>query len=280
MNDTDDWYEIERLEDRTWRITEAAIFHTYLVAGDERAVLFDAGIGVGDLRGVVDDLVDVPVTLVLTHSHWDHVGAAHQFDDVRIHDAERGAGGTVSGYQVAERYPIDFEGWAAQWDEAGGGFPDGFDPDDYEIPPASGVRPLEPGGTLDLGGHTLEVLHVPGHSPGHVAALDREAGALFASDVVHIEYSLYVHFGGCDVYAYVDTLGRLCELRDEGAFDTMYLGHNPPVSGGELAMLDDFHDGLREILAGEREYEPLDGELPGRRYEVAGREVLTKPDVA
>lgn len=280
MNDTDDWFEVERLGERTWRISEAVVFHTYLVAGDDRAVLFDAGLGVGDLRRMAESLVDVPVTLVLTHSHWDHVGAAHQFDDVRIHDGERGADGRVTAYQVADRFPIDFEGWAEQWREAGEGFPDGFDPDGYEIPPATGVEAVDPDEPVDLGGRTLELFHTPGHSPGHIAALDREAGTLFASDVVHIDYSLYVHFGGCDVHAYVDTLGRLCELRDAGAFETMYTGHNRPLEGEELSILEDFHEGIQAILAGELEYEPLEGDLPGRRYEVAGHEVLTKPDVS
>lgn len=279
MNDTDDWYEIEQLDERTWRITEAVVFHTYLVAGDDRAVLFDAGIGVGDLRSVVSDLVDVPVTLVLTHSHWDHIGAANQFDDVRIHDAEREAGGTVSTTQVAEQFPIDFPGWVTQWREADGEFPDGFDPDAYAIQPVADVDRIAPGRTVDLGDRTLEILHVPGHSPGHLAALDRDAGMLFASDVIHLDYSLYIHFGGCDVDAYVETLGTLRAMREAGAFETMYLGHCRPLAGDDLTMIDDFHDGLQAILAGERESDRLDGPLPGRRFEVAGHDVLTKPGI-
>lgn len=280
MNDTDDWFDVERLDERSWRISEGVVFHTYLLAGDDRAVLVDAALGVGDLRSVVEDLVDVPVTVLLTHSHWDHMGAAHQFDDVLIHDFERGADGRVTSHQVADVYPADFDGWAAQWRDADQEFPDGFDPDGYEIPPATGVEPVRPGATLDLGGRSLEIVHVPGHSPGLLGALDRDAGDLYASDVVHIDYSIYAHFGGCDLVAYEDTLAGLSELRHAGAFDTLYTGHNRPLSGDDLSLIDEFHDGVVAILADDLDYEPVDGELTGRRYEVAGQDVLTKPGVS
>jgi len=56
---------------------------------------------------MTESLVDVPLTVILTHSHWDHMGAAHQFDDVRIHAAELPPDGTVRWDYVADEFHID-----------------------------------------------------------------------------------------------------------------------------------------------------------------------------
>jgi glyoxylase-like metal-dependent hydrolase (beta-lactamase superfamily II) len=279
MNDTDDWFDVEQLANDSWRVSEATFFNDYLLAGEDRALLLDASVGVGDLRTVVDDLVDVPVTVVLTHSHWDHVGAAHQFDDVRIHDAERPSDGAVRWDYVADEFHIDLEGWMDSWLERGQEFPDGFDPDSYEIKPVPDVGTVADGEVVDLGGRELELLHLPGHAPGHVGALDRDRGDLYGGDVVHIHQDLYIHFGGCDIHDYIDTFARLRELRDDGAFDTLYTAHNPPLSGEDLSLLDEYYEGLRAILADELPYEHNGEEPPGRVYEIAGNEVVTKLDV-
>lgn len=278
MNATDDWYEIESLTDHSWRLAEGVLFGTYLVEGADRALLIDAGGGAGDLRSTVESLVDVPVTLLLTHSHWDHIGAAHQFDDVRIHPRERTDDGRVTTDVVTDDFGYGPGDWIDDWRGAGREFPDGFDPDGFTVEPATGVEPVEPGETIDLGGRALELVHVPGHSPGQLAALDRDDGVLYGGDVLHNEHALYVHFEGCDLRSYVDTFARLRDLRDGGAFDTLYVSHAAPLSGDELSLLDEFHEGLEEILAGEREGDLVDDYPPARRYEVAGKDVLTKPD--
>ncbi|WP_254536489.1 MBL fold metallo-hydrolase [Halomarina litorea] len=279
MNDTDDWFDVRELSDRTWRVSEATYFNDYLVAGEDRALLVDASVGVGDLRAMADELVDVPVTLLLTHSHWDHVGGATQFDDVRIHEAELPPNGTVRWDYVADTFHVHLDEWLDAFREGGGQFPDGFDPTSHEIRPVPDVSVAADGETVDLGGRKLELLHLPGHSPGQLGVLDRERGDLYGGDVLHLRRDLYAHFGGGDLGAYADTFARLRALRDEGAFDTLYTAHNRPVSGEDLSLLDDYHAGLRAILAGELSSRPNDGRPPGRVYDVAGHEVVTRPDV-
>ncbi|WP_254525753.1 MBL fold metallo-hydrolase [Natrinema caseinilyticum] len=280
MNDTDDWFDIEEISDNSWRISEATFFNDYLFAGEERALLLDASVGIGNLRAMVETLVDVPVTVVLTHSHWDHMGAAHQFDDVRVHNAELPSDGTVRSDYVAEEFHVDLSGWIDSWRDQGGQFPDGFDPENYEIQPASNITDVAEGEVVDIGNRELEFIHLPGHAPGQLGALDRERGDLYGGDVIHIQQNLYIHFGGCDIHDYVDTFARLRELRDEGVFDTLYTAHNPPMSGDELSLLDEYHEGLQAILADELPYRSNDERPPGRVYRIAGNEVITKPDVS
>ncbi len=274
MNSTDEWYDVEAIGDGSYRIAEGVIFGSYLLVGDERALLIDSGAGVGDLRGLIDGLVDVPVTLLASHAHWDHVGNAAQFDDVVADERERDGDRLVpSGLAYG---PAD---WVADWEAAGNSFPDGFDPRTFDVEPTTGVGTVSPGETIDIGGRELELFHVPGHSPGQLAVLDREAAVLYGADVVHNGHGLYVHFEGCDVRDYVNTFDRLIELRDDGGFETLYLSHARALAGDDLSLLEAFRDGLEAALDGELDYELIDEGVPVREYEIAGKTVLTKPDI-
>jgi glyoxylase-like metal-dependent hydrolase (beta-lactamase superfamily II) len=229
---------------------------------------------------IIADLVDVPVTLLLTHSHWDHIGAAHQFDDGRIHERERGPDGRVGIDTLSGEFVDRPAQFVERWRAEGGAFPDGFDPDAYAIEPATDVRALADGDRIDLGDRTLDVVHLPGHSPGHVGLLDREVGVLYGGDVVHGDHGLYAHFADCDLRDFAASFDRLVDLREAGAFDTLCTGHNPPIAGDDLDLLARLRDGLREILAGELELERVETVRgPAHRFEVGESAVLTEPSV-
>lgn len=279
MADTDDWFEVDRINDDTWRIGEAAVFNDYLFVGDERALVLDGSVGVGDLRTVVDDLVDVPVEMIPTHTHWDHIGCAHQFEDVRVHPIERTPDGGIDPYYVAEEFNFGPEDWLREFPAAGGEFPDGFDHEAFEIAPVDTVGTVEGGDVIDLGGRELELFHLPGHCPGQLGALDRGRGDLYAGDVLHLEHDLFLHFDGCDLEDNVASYGRIRDMKAEGVFDTLYTAHNRPLEGEDLSLIDEYHEAQQAILADELDWEHNDEHPPGRVYTVAGNEIITKPDV-
>lgn len=277
MNSTSDWYEVEELEGPNYRVSEGVVFNNYLVGGDDAAILIDAGIGFGDMASFVSEFCDRPVSLLLSHSHWDHMGAAYQFDDVRIDSREVTDGDRVVpknfGYTPAE--------FITEWQDAGRSLPDAFDPDSYELRPVEGVDVVSAGDTIDLGDRTVELIDAAGHSPGQVGVLDRDNGVLFGSDIIHNNYDLYVHFDGCDISTYLETLERVVELRDAGAFDTLYLAHSRPLAGDELTKLDLYLEAVRDIIAGDRVFEMVEessGEA--RRYDVGDHHIYTHPTLS
>lgn len=278
MNRTDEWYDVEAVTENGYRIVEGGGYGLFLAEGTDRSVVIDAGIGIGDLRGLVAELVETPVTLLLTHSHWDHIGSAARFDDVRVHETEIGPDGRVAidshSDQFVER-PAEFvEGWRADGNE----LPEGFDPSAYAIKPVEDPTPVAGGDGFELGDRRLETVHTPGHSPGHLALLDGEAGVLYGGDVVHRDAGLYVHLEGGDLRAYRETFARLAELRDDGAFDTLLTSHNPPFAGEELAVIDRLERGLERILDGEADPERVETDFgTADRYEFGESVVLTEP---
>lgn len=278
MNRTDEWYDVEHLLAETWRIIEGEAYGQYLVAGAERSLLIDAGIGVGDLRGLVTDLAGTPVSLLLTHWHWDHIGNAAQFadDGVYVHPADCDADGQVALDGRSDEFVDRPDRFVKRWRTRGNELPDEFDPDAYTIEPAEAPSPIEDGDRLELGDRTLEVVHTPGHSPGHVAVLDRDAGILYGGDVIHRDAGLYAHLQGCNLQAYRETFARLIDLRNTGAFEMLLTSHNPPLTGSELSILDRLEAALQRILDGVADGEHVETDWgPADKYEVDDSTILT-----
>ncbi len=276
MNATDDWYDVSRLAENSYHIDEGDGYGLFLIEGRDRSVVLDAGIGVGDLRGLASDLVDTPVTLVLTHTHWDHIGAASQFDDVLVGPAERPADGRVAIDTLTDEFvqrPAEF---ASQWLDAGNEFPDGFDPDAYAISPFD-ASPISFDRGIDLGDRTLEVYPLPGHSPGHLGVLDPETRVLYGGDVVHYDRGLLAIFEGGSLEAFAESFDRLGTLRDDDRFDVLATSHNEPISGDDLSLIDELRDGLDEVVAGKRAHEPVETKWgAARSYRVGESEILAR----
>ncbi len=136
------------IDEHTWVGTGhlSANESIYLIEGNEKAVLLDAGSKMTDLDKIVASITDKPVTLILTHVHPDHVGAAKFFPEVYINPADQPA--------FPQMAP-DFKGE---------------------------VKDLVDGEIIDLGGRQLEVVFTPGHSAGSTTFIDKEAGYGFSGD--------------------------------------------------------------------------------------------------
>lgn len=94
LRPADPWFAVEWLPGGIVRIWEPHMSrllraNMFLIAGRDRHLLVDAGMGVASLRTFLGPLLDRPVTLLLTHAHVDHVGSAAEFaDDIIMHPAE------------------------------------------------------------------------------------------------------------------------------------------------------------------------------------------------
>ena len=78
------WFQTHPIDDHCWAIDDHGIDVMYLLTGSEHALLIDTGMGIGDLAGLVKTLTDLPVWVVNTHGHVDHVSGNGQFRQVHI----------------------------------------------------------------------------------------------------------------------------------------------------------------------------------------------------
>jgi glyoxylase-like metal-dependent hydrolase (beta-lactamase superfamily II) len=234
----DDYYSIERIDDATWAIGEPRYAQqnlSFLIAGSERAVLFDAGPGLRELAPVVAGLTALPVTFVPSHLHYDHVGGARGFERVAMIDLPALRAQALDGVlrprfaqhlgalEGIEASPIEIDEWWA------------------------------PGSVVELGGRALEVWHTPGHTPESASLLDRARGLLFSGDYLY-PGELYAFLPGSSLADYGWTAERLAralpvDVGIHGAHGTD-LATSAPV----LALQDllDLQRALVEIRSGER----------------------------
>src|SRR5262245_38715803 len=85
--DLESWFVTVPVRRETWMLCEPGHVQSYLVAGDERAVLIDSGTGIAPIAPVARALTDSPIDLVLSHNHFDHVGGNRDFARIAIHPA-------------------------------------------------------------------------------------------------------------------------------------------------------------------------------------------------
>jgi glyoxylase-like metal-dependent hydrolase (beta-lactamase superfamily II) len=148
---------------------------SYLIEGNDRAILFDTGMGVGDIKTVVDELTMLPISVLNSHAHWDHIGGNWRFDQIMIHGAE--ADDLSRTRSLADKFPDNL---------LFGRLPTGIERKHLEVKASHATTLLSGGERIDLGGRILEIMHTPGHSPGGIVAVDHNNGIIFTTDVAYL----------------------------------------------------------------------------------------------
>ena len=179
----EDWYRIRPLSDGVTWIDEPHIHEFYRcniwhVRGRDRDMLVDSGMGVVPLRRWVPLVTERALDAVASHTHFDHIGAHHEFACRLCHEAEAHflENPTRAGI-LADPYVTD------------GIFttlpPQPYLSTAYEVRAAPATRLLVDADVIDLGDRHFEVIHTPGHSPGGIALWEAASGILFSGDIVY-----------------------------------------------------------------------------------------------
>ncbi|HEY4284616.1 MAG TPA: MBL fold metallo-hydrolase, partial [Chthoniobacterales bacterium] len=148
----------------------------------------------------------------------DHVGDNWQFNDVYGMDMEftrTSAKGSTADAQ-AEIAP----------GEICGELPQGFDPKSYATKPWHISHWLHDGDNLDLGGRTLEVISVPGHTPDSIALYDAKNGLLFTGDMFY-PGRIFLYRPETDLDAYLTSIKKMAALPH---VELLLPAHNVPVA--------------------------------------------------
>jgi len=240
------WFDIRQIGDGVFAFIEP--YHeeeviSYLVLGTEKAALIDTGMGIGNIQKEVEQLTDLPVIVVNTHAHTDHVGDNWRFDEVWIFDHEAEITRLTQGKSQANCAGLVSPGSYINP-------PPDFDPATYESRPSPMTRRLHHQETIDLGGRMLTVHHTPGETRGAICLLDSRDGLLFTGDTICAAMN-YVDPSDPDGVNYLKSMEYLVDLGDR--VKHLGPGHNEAYAPREL--LVNVRDALRKIIAGELEPE-------------------------
>lgn len=201
----DDWFTVDKVEEDTCIISEYRHWeetHCYLLSGTERSLLIDTGLGICNIHDVAARLTQKPISAVATHIHWDHIGGHSHFPDFYAHREELDwlNGSFPLSIETVREMVLD------RCDP-----PKEFDISAYTMFQGTPSRILSDGDTIDLGGRVIEVLHTPGHSPGHMCFWEEARGYLFTGDLVYKD-TLFAYYPSTDPGAYLASLERIAGL--------------------------------------------------------------------
>jgi glyoxylase-like metal-dependent hydrolase (beta-lactamase superfamily II) len=269
----DGWFTVYAVSPGVFAINEPRQYEgvtSFLVTGSHRAVLFDSGLGVAAIRDVVRRLTPLPVTVVNSHTHFDHVGGNREFEDVRNLDApysHASARGEVA--QSLAEYADE----TLSEHRVCGPLPPGVTSRAYRIPQWRISAHVQDGEVLDLGDRRLEVLRTPGHTPDSLCLLDRANGLLFSGDTYYTG-EIYLWSPETSVADYTASITNLAALEPD--LRMLLRAHGPAVAGPRRLL--ELQAALESIRSGNAQPEPAPEGRRSFRFEHFS--ILMGPSVA
>jgi glyoxylase-like metal-dependent hydrolase (beta-lactamase superfamily II) len=239
-------YKTKSIAPGTWAIEEKSPVSQglcYLLCGTAQALLIDTGFGFPGLKSAVESLTDLPVTVVNTHGHVDHIGGNHFFSNIWLHADDRETfamhsnmaytSSLMPGLAFVLKTPLRR-----------------FLTQVLTVPPGGEYHYFTDGQTFDLGGRTVVCIHTPGHTPGSCVFLDKKQRLLFSGDTVCAWGVLLEFRECCPPEVFLESMERLLAIQE--SFGTIWPGHHAfPIDKGYLA---EYREGAQEIVNGTAQF--------------------------
>jgi len=245
-----DLFKTEKVSQHITRIKTPFGVSMFIVQGSEKALLIDTGMGIGDLKGFVEQNVTTPYEVVLTHGHCDHAGGASQFEEVWLHPADF----TLEKRHATKEHRIS--------DVFNGPFPvpEGISEDDFVPQRTAPYKELDPSAVFRLGGCSVAFVEVPGHTRGCLVPLIREDGVMIIGDA--LGENTLMHFSeSTTVQTYQRSIERLLAVQDDYSLLIRFHG----AGASDHRILQDMYDLCKEIM------DHTDAAVPGNMMGVSGR---------
>lgn len=216
-------YEIIKIDNSTWRIEDNGV-RFFLLSGDDYSLLIDTGMNVKNVKAIAQSLTDKPIKLINTHADPDHIGANCEFSSFMMNTLE------LDNYNIYQKC-------------------------------TSQVIPVNDHEIINIGGRSLEVIFIPGHTPGSIALLDIERRVLFSGDTIQAG-NIFLFGPMRNIKTYLKSLERLNTLKDQ--FDFIYPSHANPVL--EPNIIEKLIEGTKAVIDNKLSYS--DASLFGQKIKV------------
>ncbi|WP_394748446.1 MBL fold metallo-hydrolase [Spongiimicrobium salis] len=236
------WFKVYEVGHNTYAIAEPFNFQeviSYLIIGKEMALLFDSGMGMASMAATVQELTQLPITVLNSHTHYDHIGGNYEFNTILAMNtsftkarAQHGLPHSFVQHEVRKN--------ALCLDKI-----KGLDTLNYHIKGFSITRFITDKTVIDLGNRKLEVLATPGHTPDAISVLDEENGYLWTGDTFY-EAPIWLFDEETDLKEYQKSIQKLSALHPK--LNKVFPAHNTPVA--EPIRLQELVAAFDEVLRG------------------------------
>lgn len=207
LNDT--WFTVQQIDTHTYAISEYGHWekvHSFLLLGNDKAVLIDTGLGIDNIKRITNQLTDLPIEVLTTHVHADHIGSHGEFEHIFVHEGDKdwlvnGIKG-LSIEQIRKDLSRDITIPT----------PKTFDSETYKPYQGEPTGLLHHGDVIELGNRRLVIYHTPGHSPGHLSIFDETNGYLFTGDLLYDETPIYAFYPSTNPVDLVNSLDKISKI--------------------------------------------------------------------
>ena len=225
----------------------------YVVEGEEKVCVIDTMNGFTDIKSYVRKFTDKPVIVVNTHGHPDHIFGNVYFDEAYLNPKDN---------ELADMFINDPR------------FIEACEKYGFKMPP---FKPVKEGDVIDLGGKTLEVYELPGHTQGGIVLQLKEDRVLFTGD--SINHHLWAMLDGClPLPEYIKALDRIMFLEDKA--DRILHGHARDFD--DISLIRCMREGLVEICEGKTQddmpYEYFGGTVKQHPFKLLEGKHYSQPD--
>ena len=252
-------YKANKLSPTIYQIVDASYTSMFLIVGQDKAALVDTGIGIRGLEEFIRTITDLPLTVILTHGHLDHAGGCVAFPEVYVHEKDMGFIADAKKEERAD-YTVNIFNMTYNIEKPEGAPEVRISQEDvmpYLLDTADRDKkyiPLRDGMVFDLGGVSLEIVEVPGHTQGSCCILFREERSILFGDACNTN-TLLEFENSTTISEYKKSLLRLKTYSDR--YDTVYLSHGDPII--DRSVLDDNIELCDAILTKTDDHEQMMG---------------------
>lgn len=219
--------KLTKLNDRVYLMDDDGNGTGYIVIGSKKCAVIDTMYGSENLYDIVRTLTDLPVFVINTHGHLDHIFGNIYFEEVYINEKD------MPTLKAHTSFP-EFKELCEKMNK--------------EMPE---LKFTKEGDTFDLGDLTLEIYDIPGHTPGGILVLCPELRILFTGD--SINRHSWLQLPGCpSIKEWIPSLERVNFLKEKAD----YILHGHAKGFDPISLMDDHLQGAREIAEGKTENDP------------------------
>lgn len=227
-------YYVTQILENAWRIYSPAGVFMDLIVGEDRALLWDTGYGMGNLHKAVRSITDKPLYIVNSHGHVDHSSGNALFDEsVYIHNLDMQLCEEHTGriFRTLALELVRSMSICGEEDILSCG----LSTETYLSQGTGKLRPVSEGHVFDLGKVHLQVIELPGHTMGSIGLIYEEKGILYAGDAVNDGLWLFLPEAS-NLTTYISTLYKIRKLNPSG----LVLSHEDGIT--RPAVLTDYID--------------------------------------
>ncbi len=232
-------FKHEKLSNHVYRIVDVLGISCYLVVGKEKACLIDTCNGLGNIKEYIETITDLPVFVILTHGHLDHMGGTALFNKVYMNHDDTPVFKKHGDMNFRIQEITNYTKKQVNENDI--------------IPTYQGeIHDIKNNDMFDLGDVTIKMLLVKGHTPGMMCPLIEEDRIVIFGDACGVGVLLHDEYSS-PVSEYKQSLLNL--KKHENEYDYIYRNHGTFTSSKEL--LDNVIDCCDLILSGKDDHVPV-----------------------